>query len=189
VTEFFETPCTGPCADRAKAMQNLIPVIETDRLILRAPVIEDFQDFAALLMGPQGKTYGDPKTREEAWQIFLQVTGTWYLRGHGTWVITSKNGETLGLVQLGAEPGDEAPELGYILTEAAQGHGYATEAARAVRDHAMGAMHLDPVYSYVASNNAASQAVIRRLGGVDDTPEGWPHKNTIRFRHVMEAHP
>ncbi|MEL7116896.1 MAG: GNAT family N-acetyltransferase, partial [Pseudomonadota bacterium] len=113
---FHETPTTGPCADRAAAMQALVPVIETDRLILRAPVIEDFQEFARIVLGPQGRYFGHPKTREDAWGEFMQITGTWYLRGHGAWMITLREtGALIGVVLLGAEPGDTETELGYLL--------------------------------------------------------------------------
>jgi [ribosomal protein S5]-alanine N-acetyltransferase len=46
----------------------------------------------------------------------------------------------------------------------AWGHGYATEAARAVVVHALGALELPEVLAEVDEGNAASVAVIERLG-------------------------
>jgi RimJ/RimL family protein N-acetyltransferase len=67
-------------------------------------------------------------------------------------------------VQVGGSPEREAPvEVAWALHPDSQGHGYATEAARAVVDraHAAGIAELlaltDPA-------NTASQAVCRRLG-------------------------
>ena len=185
MTAFHETPSTGPTAALAAAMQELVPEIATERLILRAPRIEDFQVFAEIVLGPQGKTYGDPADRTEAWAEFVQVTGTWYLRGHGTWVITlAATGETIGFVQLGAEPGDRAPELGYLLASSAEGQGYATEAARAVRDHGFGPFDLGKIESYIARDNTRSAALARRLGAVEDPPADWAHPDTLVFRHL-----
>ncbi|MEL7027001.1 MAG: GNAT family N-acetyltransferase [Pseudomonadota bacterium] len=181
---FHETPSTGPCADLAAAMQAMVPVLETKRLVLRAPRIEDFQDFARIVLSPQGTTYGDPANREEAWSEFMQLTGTWMLRGHGTWVVTLKtDGKTIGLVQLGAEPGDLAPELGYLLDAEFEGQGYASEAARAVRDHGFGTFELPKIASYIDKSNARSIALAHRLGAVEDTPTDWAEHDTLAFRH------
>ena len=54
------------------------------------------------------------------------------------------------------------PELGWTLREEHRGHGYATEAAAAVRD-----WYAAPrLVSLIPPDNAPSQAVARRLGAV-----------------------
>ena len=99
---FHETPPTGAAADLAAGMQALIPVLETERLVLRAPRIEDFDAFAAMVDGPRGAFFGHPKTRADAWEIFMQLTGTWPLRGHGAWTVTDRaSGTVLGMVLIG----------------------------------------------------------------------------------------
>ena len=55
-------------------------------------------------------------------------------------------------------------ELGYWLGRPFWGKGYATEAARAVLDHALGPLGLPEVLAEVDEGNTASIAVIERLG-------------------------
>ncbi|WP_422025366.1 GNAT family N-acetyltransferase [Roseovarius sp.] len=166
---FHETPPTGATADLAARIQALIPVLETERLVLRAPRIEDFEAFAAMVDGPRGSFFGHPQTRADAWEIFMQLTGTWPLRGHGAWTITDRaSGAVLGMVLIGAEPGDMEPELGWAVTPEAEGRGIAFEAAQAVRDHAFGPLGLTRLVSYVDADNIRSVALAERLGATRD---------------------
>jgi len=54
-------------------------------------------------------------------------------------------------------------EIGWRLMRNAWGHGYATEAARAVLDDAFGRVGLREVVAYTAPDNRRSQAVMDRL--------------------------
>jgi ribosomal-protein-alanine N-acetyltransferase len=53
---------------------------------------------------------------------------------------------------------------GYSLAPSSWGQGYATEAARAVVEHALGPLGLPEVLAEVDEGNAASVAVVKRLG-------------------------
>jgi len=55
-------------------------------------------------------------------------------------------------------------EIFYSLAPGAWGHGYATEAARAVMEHGLGPLGLPEVLAEVDEGNAASVAVVKRLG-------------------------
>ena len=167
---FHETAPSGPMAALASQMQALIPVLKTERLILRGPRIEDFDAFAAMGEGPRGQFYGRPKTRDDAWANFMQLTGTWALRGHGAWTVTDRtDGAILGFVQIGAEPGDMEPELGWIVSYDAEGHGLAFEAAQAVRAQGFGPFALAKMVSSLDARNSRSQALAQRLGAKRDT--------------------
>lgn len=166
---FHETAPTGPAAALAARMQALIPVLETERLILRGPRIEDFDAFADMIAGPRGAFYGQPETREDAWAIFMQLVGTWPLRGHGAWTVTDRaTGTVLGMVHIGAEPGDMEPELGWVLAEETEGEGVAREAAGAVRALAFETLGLASLVSYVDDANTRSAALADRLGARRD---------------------
>lgn len=168
-TPFHETAPTGPTAALAARMQALVPVLETGRLILRAPRVDDFDAFAAMVSGPRGAFYGRPETREDAWAIFMQLVGTWPLRGHGAWTVTDRaTGKVLGIVQIGAEPGDMEPELGWIIAEDAEGRGIAQEAAAAVRAQAFGPLGLSSLVSYIDVANTRSATLAERLGARRD---------------------
>ncbi len=190
MTAFHETAPQGPTADRARAMQALVPVIETERLILRAPMIEDYQVFAKTVLGPNGQYFSEPKDGEEAWEVFIQIVGVWFLRGHGAWTITDREtGEALGFVLIGAEPGDQEHELGYILIEAAQGKGIGAEATSTVRDLALGEFALPSLVSYVHKKNRASRALAERIGGQRDADAeaALGETDACVYRHVRGA--
>ena len=47
----------------------MIPTLQTQRLILRAPRQGDFDTFAAFYAGPRASFVGGPLTRELAWRM------------------------------------------------------------------------------------------------------------------------
>jgi RimJ/RimL family protein N-acetyltransferase len=165
----WEVPPEGPAAEVVAALAARLPVLETPRLVLRAPALADFDAYAAILCGPDTAHLGGPFDREAAWGDFCTYVAGWLLRGSGLWTVTLRDsGAVLGFVLVGMEYGDAEPELGYLFTEAAQGHGYATEAAAAARDHALDALALPSLVSYVAPEHDRSAAVARRLGARRD---------------------
>ena len=84
--------------------------------------------------------------------------------GYGIWLI--ELGSRAGLVgTAGLRPLEESGlEIFYSLAPGAWGHGYATEAARAVVDYGLGFLGLPEVLAEVDEGNAASVAVVKRLG-------------------------
>jgi RimJ/RimL family protein N-acetyltransferase len=84
--------------------------------------------------------------------------------GYGLWLIrptgASRPIGAVGLQQLD----NLGLEVIYSLTPASRGNGYATEAAGAVIDHALGQLGLTEVFAEVDVGNTASAAVIERLG-------------------------
>jgi RimJ/RimL family protein N-acetyltransferase len=90
---------------------------------------------------------------------------------HGIWAITTAAGDLVGNLLLkpiprsAGEPADGPAdvEIGWHLHPDAWGHGYATEAARAVLADAAGS-GLARVVAVTHPGNDASQAVCRRLG-------------------------
>ncbi len=153
---------------QATAVAATIPSLRTARLTLRAPRIGDFAAYAAIVCTDRGVHIGGPFTMEEAWDDFCRMTVNWLLRGHGNWVMETLTEEMVGFVSIGFEPGDAEPELGWFLAEGAEGKGYATEAATAVRDHAFSAFGMDRLVSYIDPQNPASRRVAERLGAVLD---------------------
>ena len=63
-------------------------------------------------------------------------------------------------------PDYRSAAMGYCLSEAAWGHGYATEAARAVLQWAFDALDLNRVQAETDTRNAASARVLEKLGFV-----------------------
>ena len=127
-----------------------------------------------------------PTRRDEAWRDFTQLAANWMLHGHGGWtVVLRETGRVAGFVMLGLEPGDQAPELGYLLCEAAEGHGYAAEAARAARDYGYGVLNLPVLVSYIFAENTRSVALARRLGATQTGTATYPEDDapSLVFHH------
>ncbi len=160
-----ERPPRGPAAALAQRITAQIPVLETARLRLRAPLITDFQVYARIACSRRARFLGGPMTREEAWDDFARTCSVWLWRGHGAWVMMQKADDVpLGVVLLGFEPGDQDPELGIALTQAAEGQGFALEAARAARDYAFRALEFPRLVSYVSPENTRAVALMEKLG-------------------------
>jgi len=163
----YLSPPVGAAATRVAALHALIPTITTERLVLRPSRIDDWPTLSPIWTAQRAVHIGGPFSPEDAWTDFNQVIAGWLLRGHGGLTITRKtDGTILGLVLLGHEFGDPEPELGWLLTADAEGHGFATEAARALRDWGQEQSGLQGFVSYIASANTASAAVAARLGAV-----------------------
>ena len=76
-----------------------VPVIETERLILRGPEERDFDAFAAFSASERAKWIGGPFPRDRAWGGFLNTFGHWALRGYGMWMLEHRaSGATAGRV-------------------------------------------------------------------------------------------
>lgn len=184
MTSRHEEPTPGPAVGIAHAFAANVPVIRTSRMVLRAVRLDDFPGYASILCTDRGRFAGGPLSRDDAWSDFAALTAGWVLHGHGGWAVAeTTTGDLLGFVLLGLEPGDAEIELGYLFLEEAEGQGFATEAAAAARDWAFNTLGLRTFVSYIASKNARSIALAKRLGAVEDTPRDWPKGNVV-YRHA-----
>src|ERR1035438_3628171 len=70
----------------------MVPIIETERLILRGHRIDDFNDCAAIWSMSEVVRYigGKPLTSEDVWARLLRYVGHWQWMGFGFWAIEEK---------------------------------------------------------------------------------------------------
>ncbi len=166
MTPWTRTPARAQ--QQIAAITTAIPEIATERLILRVPRMDDWAVLEPIYTTERATHIGGPMSPEDAWLDFNQLVAGWVLRGHGALTICTRDtGDVLGLVLLGHEFGDPEPELGWLLTAEAEGHGYATEAAAALvkLGHAI---YGTEFVSYIANGNAASVRVATKLGAKRD---------------------
>lgn len=181
-------PLPGPLADRAALLSRALPVLTTARLRLDVPVLADFPIWAEILCSPRSVHMDGPYSRAAAYTEFAAMLGTWMLHGHGVFALRPQGGgAALGFVCLNLEPGDEEPELGFFVTEAAEGQGLAAEAAQAVREWARG-QGVPSLVSYVDPANLRSVGLATRLGARRDPVAearfaGTPDADIAVFRH------
>jgi RimJ/RimL family protein N-acetyltransferase len=156
--------------------------LETDRLVLRAPVPEDAETLAPTYADPEVMRYvGDGRalTRAETERSVRRMIERWEADGFGLFTTVRKeDGAVIGRVGLlvwntdtwepttraqGAEVPTEV-EVGYTLGRDFWGQGYATEAAGAVRDYALGGLGAERLIALIIHGNTASENVARKLG-------------------------
>lgn len=165
-----------------------IPTLKTERLILRAPTLDDFPAYFELMSSPRARYMGGPFDRWGAWTSFCQDMVCWSLFGHGALMIDRKSdGLCIGQVGINHGPMFPEKELGWMLYDGHEGQGYATEAAAAMRDWAFRERGLTTLVSYCSPENAASIAVAERLGAVRDDAAPRPDPDDVVMRHTPPA--
>jgi RimJ/RimL family protein N-acetyltransferase len=174
------TPLPGPAADFGAALRTRLPRIETPRCVLRAPRLEDAPAWIAIMAPDAEGHLGGPHTEDRAFTDFAATVGLWLLRGHGLWTVTDHGDRVLGFVLVGFEPGDQAPELGWLFLPEARGQGLAAEAAAAARAHALGPLALAELVSYIDPDNARSRRLAERLGA---RREPLSFEGALVYRH------
>jgi RimJ/RimL family protein N-acetyltransferase len=179
-----ELPATPEATAFAEALRAGIPTLTTKRLSIRPTQLSDFSAFAELLASERSQYVGGPMSRNKAWDEFSQLTAGWLLHGHGGWTI-ERDGELMGFVLIGIEPGDHEREIGYLLTENAEGRGIATEAANAARDYGFAELGFDTLVSYIDLENDRSARVAERLGGTRDAAAEAVMKNRMMVYRYM----
>lgn len=160
-------------------MHNLsnAPTLTTQRLILRGPERDDLPELTSFMTSaPSMIAQGETVTEQQAWFGFLTGVGHWHWHGFGFFtVIEQQTGNAVGRVGLLKHSGWPEIELAWHLFEGAEGKGYATEAAKAVKAWAREDLGLDRLYSYIDCGNTRSQGVAKRLGAVTDGTRA-PHE-------------
>ena len=141
--------------------------IHTERLTIREVTMADLDELAVIYAHPEVLWWEPaPFTREQTLEWLATTIRRYRDEGMGEYaVVLEATGELVGVcgpVYREIE-GERLPELGWDLARERWGHGYATEAARAVLPHAAG-LGLHRVYSLIDPANFRSQGVARRLG-------------------------
>lgn len=145
-------------------------IAETERLLLRESVPEDFDALYAIYQEPgitdympgMEQGYEEEKGRFEAY-----IRRMYPFFSYGLWTTIEKaSGKVIGRAGLenGAYRGEPVLELGYMIGRAYQHHGYGQEAVMAVTDYAVTAIGAEKVYAFIHKQNNASRRLIQRAG-------------------------
>lgn len=122
-----------------------VPIIETERLVLRPYRRDDFSTYAALFADSEVTRFvgGVPYTREQSWTRFLRQVGMWHYFGFGFFAIQDRaTGTFLGeagfhdVHRLITPSLEGTMETGWALSPKAHGQGLATEAVSAALEWA-----------------------------------------------------
>ena len=150
------------------AFPDITP-IRTERLVLRGFAPADYPAYEAYYTDPaRTGGVGGALPPHQAFERFCSMIGHWAMRGFGRYAITT-GGRAIGHVGPQQVEDHHEPEMTWTLWDPAEtGKGYATEAARAVLQDLFAA-GWTRLIALIHTENAASVAVVRRLGGVEDT--------------------
>lgn len=143
-------------------------VCRTVRLLLREMTGSDL-DFVARMLGDPEVMHHYPRPLDRAAsRAWIERQGMRYARdGYGLWLVVRKvDGAPVGQVGIVQQSldGIGVPELGYLIDRRWWRHGYALEAASAVREHAFGVRGLSRLVSFIRPANRPSLTLSRRLG-------------------------
>jgi RimJ/RimL family protein N-acetyltransferase len=171
--------------------------LETERLVLRLPRLEDADDLLELVGDDEVMRWigGEAGDRDSTVEHLERWAMRWERNDVGQFVVVL-DGHAIGRVGLlvwdartwqtstyELAGGHAETELGWALARRHWGNGYATEAARAVRDWAYAERGLERVISLIAPDNVRSARVAEKLGArperVVETDHGpacvWVH--------------
>lgn len=143
------------------------PILETQRLILRASVVEDAPDLFEMDADPEVQRYtGDI--------IPASVTDTIYrIRnypdyekyGYGRWTtVLKETGEIIGWCGLKCLDDIDETDLGYRWKPKHWNKGYATEASLACLQYGFDELKLPQIIAQVLKENGASIRVLEKIG-------------------------
>lgn len=141
--------------------------LETNRLMLRPPVIED----AELIFAKYAKD--SEVTKYLIWRPHKDVSETrvfvercirgWKEGSCYPWVVMRKDdNELIGMIELRIANGEA--DLGYVLAREAWGQGYATEMAIAVVSWAIEQEEITRIWATCDCENLASARVLEKAG-------------------------
>ena len=145
--------------------------LETDRLVLRPFAEGDLDALYEMYSDTEVSRYlyNDPRTREEARALLERKIAGAQLEAEGGWlgaaVVLRDTGRVVGDLALQwVSEEHKSGEIGFVFDPAAQGRGYATEAARELLRFAFEDFGLHRVIGRTEARNAASARVLEKLG-------------------------
>jgi len=162
------------------------PTLETERLFLRPPTLDDFPRWADFMSDPETTRFiGGVQSRHEVWRSIASVAGMWALHGEGMFSLIEKTtGLWMGRIGPLHPYGWPGREVGWSLHRDATGKGYAIEAAAATMDYACDVLDWPDVIHCIDPDNRASEKVAERLGSINRGPGVMPppfHEHAVNL--------
>jgi len=148
-------------------INNPPEMMETKRLLLRPPVIEDAdQLFLKYAQDSEVTKYLIWRPHRDVFETRAFVERCirrWKEGSFFPWVVMRKVDEALiGMIELRIKGGEA--DLGYVLAREAWGQGYATEMAKAVVSWALKQEEIQRVWATCDCDNVASARVLEKAG-------------------------
>jgi len=143
------------------------PVLETARLRLRPPTMQDLEEFGRLTSDPEVMRYlgKGVRTREETVSVLTAAIEHWDRHGFGIFVVEDLHeGTFLGRCGLRYFQNTPEVELSYSFGRPAWGKGIASEAAKASMQFGFDRLRLERIIAIAMPENIGSRKVMEKLG-------------------------
>jgi RimJ/RimL family protein N-acetyltransferase len=167
---------------REQYREGSIPVLETKRLTLRAPCLEDAKTVAMLAndrrIAENTARIPHPYKLADAESFIAAANGN---DGEVLFLITQRDQTVMGAC--GITTLADQPELGYWLGAPYWGQGYATEALHALIDYAFTDLGHDALQAGARVTNPASRRVLEKCGFQ------WTGVGLYRIRAINSSAP
>jgi RimJ/RimL family protein N-acetyltransferase len=144
---------------------------ETERLLLRPYEEGDLEALASVLSREDVHRflYSHPRTLDEVRVILKQKISESSISGKGQKLaraaVLKSDGTYVGHITFGWKDNDhQQGEIGFLIHPDHQGHGYATEAGRALLAYGFEELRLHRIIGGLEARNTASATVMERLG-------------------------
>jgi RimJ/RimL family protein N-acetyltransferase len=161
-------------------------VMETERLVLRRLVPEDFVAVRRIQSDPEVMAVYGGAFPEQSTRDYIQRNIDRYAKdGVGFYAITLRDsGELIGCGGIVMQETDQGiePEIGYQIRRDRQGRGYATEMARACMRYAFEVLGTDHIISLIRPDNAPSRRVAEKNGLAVDREFLWRDQLHLVYR-------
>lgn len=162
-----------------------VPVLETERLIMRAFRREDFAPMAAFFADERSFYYGGPLPAGDAWRRLAAYAGHWVLNGFGEWALEEKNtGRFVGFCGPWHPADMPEPEIAWALLPDHYGKGYAFEAASRALRYVYEDLKWPTVMSLIEPDNAPSIRLAERLGATAEKTLEIYGRDAVVYRHL-----
>ena len=157
-------------------MPTASPTLETDRLVLRPPALEDLDRWAEMMAEEKSARFiGGVQPRPVVWRAMMSMAGAWALTGVSMFSVVEKaTGRWVGRVGPWQPLGWPGTEVGWALHPDAWGKGYAVESAAATMDYAFDVLGWTDVIHCIDPANVPSKKVAERLGSAYRGPGRMP---------------
>jgi ribosomal-protein-alanine N-acetyltransferase len=166
--------------------------LATKRLALRHFTLQDQEPLMEIFGNPEVMRFGDGVQSAEWVRAWLQncITRLYPRHGYGPYAVVQRQSHRLigycGLFFFADVGGQPEIEIGYRLARTAWGKGYASEAARAVRDFAFTRQGIRRLIAMIDPANTASIRVAEKIGMTYEKEvmfPGYSHPDQVYVVH------
>lgn len=150
--------------------------IETPRLVLRVPRLEDLDAMTAMMSDAETARFiGGVMPKPVMWRVLMSLIGAWHAHGFAMFSVFERStGRWVGRLGPWMPEGWPGTEIGWTISRDCWGRGYATEGAIAATDWAVDTLGWTDIIHSIAPENVASQQVARKLGSRNRGPGKLP---------------